>query len=579
MNEWLDIDIELFHFIRPQWLWLFLPLTLVIIIVLFGNRSKNKWQQIIAPKLRPYMIAKGSRMSLAGPLLVSFIIGSLMIIAASGPTWKMREVPGAKSETILLIALDLSPSMLVEDVSPNRLERAKFKIRDLLDANPGSKVGLMAYAGTAHPVVTPNRDYKLISYQLESLQPNVMPLGGTRLDNALSIADSIFSRTEAPCTLLLLTDEVSTEQAGQIKAFVSNSSNSVELMPMATPQGGRIPGNRRGTYARQDGQFVISKLNTQVLFELQKHPSVNVNSLTLDKEDVSLIAEKVRKNLVFQQNDEDSEEDWQEMGFVLLWPALILFAFWFRKGWMIQWCLAIVLLSSCQTSVESWDDLWYTKDYQAQKAYNDTKYELAAENFKALQNKGAAYYKAGNYEAAIELFKQDSSAISMYNLGLAYAANGQMDMAQEALLLANHLEPSNTTISEGLKQNSERMRQVDSLRSVNPDEAIELKDKEEPKGELNERTAKGKDEELTSDTEVDELPQEGDRITDEVETDMRKAEELERPPEDFQPQAGESPQNILLREISADPSEFLRRRFKHQYEKYYSNEKQPNEPW
>ncbi|WP_430817844.1 VWA domain-containing protein [Carboxylicivirga sp. RSCT41] len=579
MSEWLDIDLELFHFLRPQYIWLFLPLMVIILIVLLGNSTKNKWQHIIASSLRPYMIAKGSRMSLIGPLIVTFIIGSLMIVAASGPTWKMREVPGAKSETILLIALDLSPSMLVDDVSPNRLERAKFKIRDLLDANPGSKVGLMAYAGTAHPVVTPCRDYKLISYQLESLQPNVMPLGGTRLANALNIADSIFSRTEAPCTLLLISDEVTSEQAGQIKTFVANTRHSVELMPMATPQGGRIPGKRPGTYARRDGQFVISKLNTQVLFELQKHPSVNVNSLTLDKEDVSLIAEKVRKNLVFQQKDEDSEEDWQEMGFVLLWPALVLFAFWFRKGWMIQWCLALVLLSSCDTTVESWDDLWYTKDYQAQRAYDNTQYELAAEGFEAMQNKGAAYYKAGNYEAAIELFKQDSSATSLYNLGLAYAASGQIDMAQEALLLANQLDPSNRTISEGLKQNSERMRQVDSLRSVNPDEAIELEDKEEPKGELNERRAKGEDEELTSDTEVDELPQEGDRVTDEVETDMRKAEELERPPEDFQPQAGETPQNILLREISADPSEFLRRRFKYQYEKYYSNEKQPDEPW
>ena len=117
------------------------------------------------------------------------------------------------------------------------------------------------------------------------------------------------------------------------------------------------------------------------------------------------------------------------------------------------------------------------------------------------------------------------------------------------------------------------------MRSVNPDQAIALKDKEEKKEDLVERQAKGKDEELTSDTEAKELPKDGERVTDEVESGMRTAEELERPPEDFQPQAGESAQNVLLREISADPSEFLRRRFQFQFDKYHQNTEKPKNQW
>ena len=108
---------------------------------------------------------------------------------------------------------------------------------------------------------------------------------------------------------------------------------------------------------------------------------------------------------------------------------------------------------------------------------------------------------------------------------------------------------------------------------------MEDEGEQEDKGELNEREAKGEDEELTSDTEVQELPKDGDRITDEVESGMRKAEEMERPPEDFQPQQGEAAQNVLLREISADPSEFLKRRFQYQYEKYYKDSQKPEKPW
>ena len=112
-----------------------------------------------------------------------------------------------------------------------------------------------------------------------------------------------------------------------------------------------------------------------------------------------------------------------------------------------------------------------------------------------------------------------------------------------------------------------------------PRRGEESSTEEEQKGELNEREAQSEDEELSSDTEAEELPDEGDRITDEMETDMRTAEELERPPEDFQPQQGESAQNVLLKEISADPSEFLRRRFRYQYEKYFSDQPKPEDPW
>ena len=579
ITDWLHIDWDLFQWLRPQWLWLFVPMGVITLFVLLTNRSKKTWQKNIAPHLRPFVIGKGSRWAFLGPLFLFLIATSLMIVAAAGPTWKKVEVPGAKSEAILLIALDLSASMMVEDVSPNRLERAKFKIRDLLDANPGSKVGLLVYAGTAHPVVTPCNDYELVKYQLESLNPGVMPVWGTDIDDMLAVADTIFSRTEAPSTLLLVTDDINAQQATALTSFVNDSDDQLELMALATPQGGRVPGYRKGQYFRQNGEYVISKLDQTQLFQLQQHPRINVNTLTLDKEDVQKIAVKVRDNLVFQKMDDESEEDWVEMGFPLLWIVAVIFVFWFRKGWMIQWCVLLVALSSCHTNVESWEDLWYTEDYQGQQAMDRGDYEQAAGQFQSLPHKGAAYYQAGDYESAIEIFSQDTSAASMYNLGLAYAANGQNELAQEALLLAQELDPENERITQSVEKNREIVRQIDSLRTVNPDSAIALSDQQKKPGVLNEREAASEDEQLTSDTEVDELPQDGDRVTDEVATEMRTAEELERPPEDFVPQQGESAQNVLLREISAEPAEFLRRRFRYQREKYYADKPRPQETW
>ena len=577
LRDWLNIDFEFFHFLRPRWLWLFVPLALAVTITLVADHSKKGWQRVIARHLRPYMIGKGSGWGMAGPLILYSLAASLMVLAVAGPTWKKVEVPGAKREAILLIGLDLSLSMMVEDVPPNRLERAKFKIRDLLDADPGSKVGLFVFSGTAHPVVTPCRDYSIVAYQLASLSPAVMPVQGTDLRQAIDLADTILSRTQAPSTLLLLTDNIAPEDAPILTDFVNRAHHKLELMTFATPQGGHIPRDGRGNFFKESGEYVTSRLDQDVLFQLQSNPDIHVNPLTLDKTDVSNVAKQVKDHLVFTSKGEDSEEEWQEMGYSLLSMVAIIYVFWFRKGWVIQWCV-LIMISSCGKKVQSWEDLWYTVDYQGQRSVEQGQYERAAEKFRSLPHKGAAYYKAGDYEAAIQVFSQDTTAVSMFNLGLAYAANGEHELAEEALTFAAELDPENSNIQRALQNNRKVIQQIDSLRRINPDSAVTLKEKEE-KGELIERQAKGKDEELTSDTEVEQLPEDGERVTDEVSTAMRTAEELERPPEDFQPQAGESAQNVLLREISADPSEFLRRRFQLQYEKYYAEKPKPEKPW
>ena len=584
MNEWLHIDTDLFHFLRPEWLWLFIPMALIIIMTLIGNKSKKSWKKAIAPHLRPFVIGKGSKYAILGPLTLFLIISSILIFSTAGPTWKKVELPGAKSEAILLIGLDLSMSMLVEDVSPNRLERAKFKIRDLLDANPGSKVGLFVYAGTAHPVITPCKDYKLVKYQIESLSPKIMPLQGTNLNEALKLANTVFSKTDAPSTLLLITDNIDSDELKLLTTFVDETNNNIELIAISTPQGGKIPTRRKGGFYKENGAFVISKLNQNSLFTLQKNPQINVNTLTLDKADVEAIAKKVKKNLIYSDNDTDSDTDWQEMGYGLIWVIVILFMFWFRKGWMIQLSIIAFVFTSCNNSenikVEKWEDLWFTSNYQAQKQMDKEDYEMAAKNYTSLDHKGIAYYKSGDYEAAIHLFSQDTTATSMYNLGLAYAANGQNDLAEKALLLAQEIDPENEITKHTLIKNKRVIQQMDSLMGANPNNAIALeKEEKKKKGKLNERKAQGEDEELSSDTEAKELPKDGDRVTDEVESGIRTADEMEKPPEDFQSQQDEAATNVLLREISADPSEFLKRRFKYQYDKYFKEVSKSKNQW
>lgn len=569
-----------FRLLRPEWLWAFIPMVLVALLIVFTSREDKKWKQIIAPALRPFMFTKEKRSSFTFPLIAFVVIMSIGIFSLTGPTWEKVEVPGAKSEAVMMIAVDCSLSMMAEDIQPNRLERAKFKIRDLLDANPGSRVSLYAYSGTAHTVVPMCSDYRLITHHLESLSPGIMPVQGTNLGLMMALVDSTLNKVEAPSTLLLVTDAIKENQVELLEAFVNNSKHSIEILTLATQQGAQIPKNeQKQPVIDANGNIVISSLNTEVLFKLQKNKKINVNTLTLDNSDMELIASNIRKNLEFQADDEASEEQAKDMGFVLVILLVLLIPFWFRKGWMIQysWIPLLFFMSSCSGDL-SWQNMWSTKDYQGQKLYNQESFEAAGNTFESTFHQGVAYYKAGNFDAAAQAFANDSSANSLFNLGMAYTQMGRYDEALQAIELAAAKDPDNKAFKEAIKETNKSLGVVDSLR--NEGAPIELPEKEEEKKEkLEERRAKGEDEELSSDTEVEELPEDGKRVTDEIETDQRKAEEMEEVPDDFESGSGDTPQNILLREISSDPGEFLRRRFKYQQKKYHPELEEMKENW
>ena len=532
---------------------------------------------MIAPGLWEFMFSKSRKSAIILPVVFFFLTIFFGILSLSGPVWKKVEVPGMKSTSVLSIFLDMSWSMMAEDIKPNRLERAKLKIRDLLQANSGARTSLWVYAGTVHPVMPLTSDYKLIIHHVDHLKANIMPVRGDDLNLAMTFADTIFRRLNAPSTLLIITDEVETLETNELFDFVNNTPHKIEILTMSTPSGAAVPGFRRNDKLRDSfGKEVVSRADPGIWQQLHQHSKITVNPLTLDKSDVEGIAKRIRKNLTFQLEGQESDEEWQDEGLLFLAPTLLFGMFFFRKGWMIQWCLLLCafLFTSCEPE-NKYADLWYSGDFKARKLEEKGKFIAAADSYEDLPHKAVAYYKGGDYEAAASLFAMDSSAKGLYNYGLALANLGSFEEARRAFDSALEKDPNLKQAENSVKQLKVAMAMADSINRYKPVEAK----KEENKGPLVERKAQSEDEELTSDTEVEELPEEGDRITDEVESNMIQAEELERPPDDIQAGRQEEAQNILLRSISAEPTEFLKRRFKFQKEKYFPEVKEGDKKW
>lgn len=554
---WLNINFEDFHFLRPELLWLLVPMGLFVLFSFLGSARSARWQNHIAPHLRPFIINKGSEHKIKVIRIISVLVLSTGILGLAGPTWKKIEIPGKMLETPVVIVLDMSQSMMAADIQPNRLERAKFKIHDFLKANPRARTALIGYAGTAHTIVPLTADYNIILSHLDGLKPGLMPVKGSNLEAALQLSDSITNISEAPSHIVLFADDFNEETFGMLQNFVRDGNNSLEIMPMNTITGAEIkkPGSSI-TFKDKNGNVVFSALNQVVLEKLQSIENIHVNNLTLDKSDVELMAAKINKNLNFQEKDQEKEDDWKDQGLLLAIPLALLALIWFRKGWVVFSLLVLVGFTSCQSD-SSFKDLWLTKDYQAQKAFDNGNFAQSAELFSDPLHKGVAWYKVGDFDKAIEEFKNDTSSIGAYNLGLALYQNGNYTQAAVAFEKAVELNPEMTQANENkdlmlkLAQDAQSVSAEDAVEAdeMQAESNIENKDMEDLGGGGQEATEEDMQKERKEET---------------VATEMRKGKEMEFVPEDFESGTGKKPDNILMQKVDDDPSEFLRRKFSYQ---------------
>jgi Ca-activated chloride channel family protein len=250
------------HFWILHFLWL---LPLVAMALVFYNRQKKKAMGRFAdPELLARLtgeVRKGRRF-LKGFLLLSAF--GLMVFALAGPRWGSHFQEVSQKGVDIMIAVDVSPSMLVEDIKPNRLERARREILDFLKVVQGDRVGLVAFSGAAFIQCPLTLDYAALEMFLNALQPDLIPVPGTDLGAAIKIAFSYFDfKTETDKVILLITDGEDNENRGLEAArkakekegkLILSRLNEDDLRKMASMAG--------GTYARS----VAGDLDLDILY-------------------------------------------------------------------------------------------------------------------------------------------------------------------------------------------------------------------------------------------------------------------------------------------------------------------------
>ena len=309
---------------------------MILVMGLMSIRDQIKWKKSIAVHLRPYVIKKGSEGVRSWMMVSLFMVLLVSIIGVSGPTWNQVQVDGETLETPVVILLDLSQSMMASDIQPNRLERAKFKITDFLDANPMARVALIGYAGTAHTIVPLTKDYNIIKSHLSGLSPDIMPFPGSNLESALALAVSVASITDAPAKIMLFSDDYDEFSFEYIQEIAQQGNYKFTIVPFNTPKGADIPGiETSSSLKNSQGEVVHSALNSTSILKISSITNVAIQSLTLDKSDMELVAKKIKSSLEFQTQDEEKQDQWLDRGFWLIIPIALFILMWFRKGFVL----------------------------------------------------------------------------------------------------------------------------------------------------------------------------------------------------------------------------------------------------
>jgi len=198
-------------------------------------------------------------------------LGSALVLAAlARPQWGNLEETVFDQSREVLIALDLSASMLAEDVKPTRLARAKLLISALLDELQGERVGLAVFAGTAFLQVPMSSDYEIMRDILTGLDPSYLPQAGTDYAGMLRVANEAFSQSTAADRFLIVLSDGEAHDPDWRRVLEELKKKEVKVISLGigTFTGGLVPDRQGGVVKDGRGAAVLSKLEPATLEEL-----------------------------------------------------------------------------------------------------------------------------------------------------------------------------------------------------------------------------------------------------------------------------------------------------------------------
>ena len=518
-----------FHFLRVEWLWLLPVWGLVLWFLPKIQSSQIDWAQWIAPPLqRLFVVSPQISQHRKKQLQVGFaLIWILGTLALAGPVWERLPQPLLVRDQARVILLDLSYSMLATDLQPNRLERARYKIEDLLNRFQEGQTAIVLYAGDAHTLVPLTEDVETIRTLLPSLHPSLMPVRGSRPDLAFENVTEMLNQVDIKNShLVWITDGIDDQQVKPLQNLLSSQRHKLTVLAVGTPSGAPIVLDKGNYLKDTNNNIVIPQLDLTPLKAVAEALGGQVLPVQYDDSDLERLVASEEKDQGFQEQEEELTTDrWREEGpwlFVLLLPSVAMI---FRRGWLF-----VLVLTSWPSLSEAWEwrDLFINDNQRAYELLEEGQAAEAAQTFEDSTWQGIASYKAQEYEAALQHWSNEESPITSYNRGNALARNGKLPEALQAYDQALAAKPDwedaqfNRDLVAKLLDSQQKQPQEDRSSVGNPNQSEE--GEEDSQEQPNQAAPSG------NSTEENQLPENNDAADgDSAQNNQQSAEQAPKP--------------------------------------------------
>ena len=426
-------------FLHPEFIYLMLP----ILFILFGLllTQSDAQELIFSPEALAKLRVDTNQLSAKVRNLFYFLMFLFIILALAGPVMEKGSARVKVKDDLFFVALDISDSMLCEDVYPNRLELGKQKIVELLQQEKKSRVGLIAFANSSYLVAPPAFDHKILTFLLKPMDTGFTSEHGTNILNLLKAVNTQFGEHENK-KLLIVSDGGDKRAFSEEIAYAKKEGIEVYFLSIGTERGGVI--EQKGGPLRYQGELVISRVNRTI--ETLARES---GGAVLDASDLSPFLDLMKENSL----EEDEKPIYVYFFIVPIGLAMLMFLIAtssFHRGekYYLPSFVVLVLISVYPSSaraalfdyqrLERASTAYKQEDYRVStKSYES--YALEHESVEAAYNAANGYYKMGRYKMAAGLYASiyfvdaEQNHQLFHNLGNALAKMGSYEELKKAV--------------------------------------------------------------------------------------------------------------------------------------------------
>ncbi|OIP53536.1 MAG: VWA domain-containing protein [Helicobacteraceae bacterium CG2_30_36_10] len=535
-------------FLHPEFIYYMLPPLFILFTLLLTQKESQAhfFSQEVMSKLR----VSANTLTLKARNGLFFLMGFLMILALAQPVINDGVVEVKAKSADIMIALDISDSMLASDVYPDRLKLAKKKALELIKAAPNERVGVIAFAKNSYLVSPLSFDHSVVSFLLLGLSTESITEKGTDFLSMLDVVDNSLENKSKKYLLVISDGGDSSDFSSEIQS-AKEKNIAVFVLGIGTKKGAPIK-LENGNFIKHKGAIIVSKLNENIAEFATSTGGVYIQNSKSDS-DVKAMLREIEANS--EQKELKSEEvqryiplfyfpagmallilliatsSMSKRERVSLPSAFMLFALLFVNPHAEAGVLDFMDLKEAKEAYEAKDYESATKIYQEYAQTND--------DAQAYYNAGNSLYKQEKYVEALEAYEKanfkgkELEAKKLSNMGNAHAKQGTPGSLQKAV----ESYENSLKINED-KETRENMEEVKKLiqkqkqEEKKEDPKEDKKDDKESKDKKEDKNKDSKDGDKSKDTSDEESQKDSkdksDEKKDSTKSEQEKQEEQQK---------------------------------------------------